>query len=119
LVWPGSQTFGRREISTFPENVRMVMEVMPSAAGKRGIVPAKHRTSRIRPFLARISGVLLERVCLFIPHRPHSVGAEHPKGDTAAPNQFFHRNPTTLKDRAQLKRAHLEHRQVINRGRWL
>src|SRR6266699_2084608 len=70
----------------------MVMEVIPSAAGKSAVIPAKHRTRRIGAFLARISGVLPVVVCLFIPRRPHSVGAEHLKGDTAAPKQFFHGN---------------------------
>src|SRR5438445_9920579 len=86
----------------------MVMEVIPSAAGKSAIMPAKHRTRRIRAFLARISVVLPERVCLFIPHRPHSVDAEHPKGDTAAPKQFFHATPALLKDQAQVERVHLQ-----------
>jgi hypothetical protein len=27
-----------------------------------------------------------------MPCRPHSVDAEHPKGDTAAPNHFFQGN---------------------------
>src|SRR6266498_5084418 len=102
----------------------MVMEVIPSAAGKSSIMPAKHRTSRISAFLARISVVLPERVCLFIPHRPHSVGAQHPKDDTAAPKQFFHGTSALLKDHGQMARVHFGHQSgaqprqlIMNRRR--
>ena len=86
----------------------MVIEVIPSAAGKSAIKPANHRTNRIRPFLARMPAVLLEKLGLFIRYPPHSVDAEHPKDDTAAPDRIFHeKNTVALKDRAELERDHL------------